>query len=336
MSKLRVSFAKEKGVVFASGDVAYSAGDIKNTWSGKWWERANSGNRYDDLIVKSLAPRKNIGEQPCGDDVPVVCIKSSGRVYSDIASDVVWCIDSDDSDIDTWQPDIEALVKMQDEHDKKALADLKPEPKTVVDAVNHYRGQNSWDHIIFKDDKWGCCDFGEWMKFSVCTKKEFNQCVNEMSLNKYGQIEFDIYSIHTKQLLTKENRDYSFYEKAKSPKQIIELPKPKPQIKTEYEKCVEGFLEVAREHSEGCLYSHHSGGYSEIEGLESLIGNYDHANVYRKVEREYTWQEEAAEFIANSKVLELTDDFSLIGSSDEWDNDFAGLCSIVHNAKAGE
>ena len=55
------------------------------------------------------------------------------------------------------------------------------ENKTVVDAVNYYHGQNSWDRIVFREDKFECCDFGEWMQYSVCTKEEFEQCVKEMA-----------------------------------------------------------------------------------------------------------------------------------------------------------
>ena len=37
----------------------------------------------------------------------------------------------------------------------------------------------------------------------ICTIEQFDQCVKEMSLHKYVQIELDVYSIHEKQLLTK-------------------------------------------------------------------------------------------------------------------------------------
>lgn len=46
----------------------------------------------------------------------------------------------------------------------------------------------------------------------ICTIKEFNQCVNEMSLNGYRQSYLDSYLANTKQLLTKEN-SYSYFQK---------------------------------------------------------------------------------------------------------------------------
>ena len=81
----------------------------------------------------------------------------------------------------------------------------------IVDAVNCLKAGKlfesaGWsvgmmtDNIFYKSEL-------------VCTVEEFNQCVKEMSLNKYGQAEFGIYSIHVKELLTKENSDYSYYEK---------------------------------------------------------------------------------------------------------------------------
>lgn len=91
--------------------------------------------------------------------------------------------------------------------------------KTVVDAVNYFEAE------------WPCTEYRSYMlgasfhngafsqtngalsgHYIICTKEEFNQCVKEMSLNKYGQFEFDLYAIHEKQPLTKENSDYSPYE----------------------------------------------------------------------------------------------------------------------------
>jgi len=226
--------------------------------------------------------------------------------------------------------------------------------KTVVDAVNHYKGQNSRDHIIFKDGRWSGCDSAHWQQFSVCTFAEFNQCVEELSVEAVKPKPFlqtgEAFE-HTKTLNfilerminirgEHESVDYIhklrnaiiFVEKSESPKQKIELPNPR--MKTEYVHC--SIEDAKKYHCDELFFRY---GDEKIEPLRDVDAAFFIINQHklcRKVEREYTWQEEAAEFIANSKVLELTDDLSLIGSSDEWDNDFAGLCSIVHNAKVGE
>ena len=111
--------------------------------------------------------------------------------------------------------------------------------KTVVDAVNYYHGgficdwnANEYNkpsiNICIKSNKdygqeynkgemyVGGTDCDDKYFTTVCTKEEFNQCVKEMSFNyrsePYPSEDFACWEFSTKEPLTKENSDYSYYE----------------------------------------------------------------------------------------------------------------------------
>lgn len=99
MDKLRVGFFKGLGGVLASGDnVSFQNG-------------INS--------IESFAPRLNsTGMQPCGDDMPVV-VDYLDESESRLAGMSTWQIDHQLSDITYWKPDLEALIKLQNDADNK-------------------------------------------------------------------------------------------------------------------------------------------------------------------------------------------------------------------------
>jgi len=162
--KLRVGFVKSMGVKFGIGDC------IKNEGSSAvlgtdWVEMANSTKKIsDDWFVESFAPRKNTGEQPCDDDVPVVL--EYYRNHKDFgnekryAGQVDWaCVTTNKS----WKPDINELIKLQDAHDKQA----KPK-RTKVEFVKVDKNADNgkyWEcarqfaegECEFYSDALGCC-----------------------------------------------------------------------------------------------------------------------------------------------------------------------------------
>lgn len=99
--------------------------------------------------------------------------------------------------------------------------------KTVWDAVNKTKADlnNCWGevrgfntHVIYDcDDKDYLTDTtnGHDEQYIICTIEGFNQCVKDMS-NFAGVELFERYVRVKKELLTKENSDYSHYEQSKS------------------------------------------------------------------------------------------------------------------------
>jgi len=79
-----------------------------------------------NFIVKSFAPRKNTGEQPCGDDVPVDAFSDMFVSRKGVVSCFEW-LGNGSWVPKSWRPDLEALIKMQAEHDKAATEQPKTE-----------------------------------------------------------------------------------------------------------------------------------------------------------------------------------------------------------------
>lgn len=179
MNKLRLDFLKAQNVKLVKGDVCTSpmlseAHTIEDEDDAKDWNDDSDIN--NQCFVVSFAPRKNTGEQPCGDDVPVVCtLRDSTKLRSALGGSIIWEMNAlgfnPVRDVVTWKPELDALIKRQDEHDKQG--------KTVWDAVNHYQsgavkvGTDGWhvglmsDNIFYKSEL-------------VCTIEEVKQCIKEM------------------------------------------------------------------------------------------------------------------------------------------------------------
>ena len=79
------------------------------------------------MTIPSFAPRKNTGQQPCDGDLPVV---TYWRDMEDFEHHKDGRVSWTDGMIKYWMPDLDALIKMQDEHDKKQAVN-KPKPKRV-------------------------------------------------------------------------------------------------------------------------------------------------------------------------------------------------------------
>jgi len=99
-SKLRLDFFLGLGLDLSNGDVC----------KGR-----------DPTIITSFSPRKNTGVQPDCGDVPIIARYNETRTRSDLKSKLSFkfidapCV----LNMESWQPDLNALIKMQDEHDAK-------------------------------------------------------------------------------------------------------------------------------------------------------------------------------------------------------------------------
>lgn len=112
---------------------------------------------YDkDCFVESFAQRKNEGVQPVGDDMPVVANLRGGAEYKDVASKCAWYATIAEYYIESWTPDLEAIIKMQNEYDLKSPASCSFHGSSVtslegsgiklgVDSYNHTYTQTMKD-----------------------------------------------------------------------------------------------------------------------------------------------------------------------------------------------
>jgi hypothetical protein len=124
MDKLRLDYFLSLGLKLVEGD-KYIFTEREYTITGGDNASAISEDEFynEDRIITSFAPRKNTGEQPCGDDVPVLVTLLNKEVREAGGNNSCEGVGSYSTDlnsqyqVDTWQPDIEELIKMQSEHD---------------------------------------------------------------------------------------------------------------------------------------------------------------------------------------------------------------------------
>ena len=127
--KLRLDFFKSIGGKVAKGDVVIdSDGNRVAIKSSALLNSYNLANHSDDkCFIESFALRKNTGEQPCGDDMPVLVEHSVSECLDGEAHKAFMCEwDLNDGCIKSWEYDLEALIKMQAEHDAKEAEPVKP------------------------------------------------------------------------------------------------------------------------------------------------------------------------------------------------------------------
>lgn len=120
MSKLRLDYFLSLGLKLVKGDeYDYSNMHIKLAPVGV--KSSNKPCENDEnRFITSFALRKNTGVQPCGDDVPVVVERVDEGHWSNAAKACDWNTGIGVDDINSWKPDIDALIKMQDEFDSNA------------------------------------------------------------------------------------------------------------------------------------------------------------------------------------------------------------------------
>ena len=128
MSKLRLDYFLSLGLKLVEGDTCTSPSlSVMHTIEDK--DDAEDWNNDSDLnnqcFVLEFAHRKNTGEQPCGDDVPVIMKDKDNNTSRGAASYYEWSLKK--GRYITFIPDLDALIKMQNEHDKQG--------KTVWDAA---------------------------------------------------------------------------------------------------------------------------------------------------------------------------------------------------------
>ncbi len=266
MDELRLDYFLSKGLKLVTGDTSTS--DIEN-----------------QCFIVSFAQRKNTGEQPCGDDVPVIINGNNGYEHEYLSKVVAWDRSPEKSSngafyaILTWKPDLDALIKMQIEHDDGLR---KKRGKTVVDAVNYYQADiyPVIDGSIYKASKVGYfpSNINEPNHELICTIEEFNQCVEEMSVN--GDLkDFERYLIRNKfdvinGVLTKANSDYSEYESNSV----------KPSTKIEY---VNVTVKEAKEfHVDELFFYWGDDNYVALKDVDSQTFIINQHKLRRKVETE--------------------------------------------------
>ena len=120
----------------------------------------------------------------------------------------------------------------------------------------------------------------------------------------------------------------------------IKLKSNPERTKVEYvkvDKNAEGdkYWECARDFAEG-KYEFFTDGnkYLQVTHNNCLLANYKSGLLFRKVEREYTWQDEFESFLL--LILSDSDTKETMACADGWDKEFIEMCNIVVNAKAGE
>jgi hypothetical protein len=126
MKELRLDYFLSLGLKLAEGDT-YATPLVDRIMSVDDPDDAENANndwsRNNECFVVSFAPRKNTGEQPCGDDVPVDAFSDMFVSRKGFVSCFEW-LGNGSWVPKSWKPDLEALIKMQAEHD--ALADSMP------------------------------------------------------------------------------------------------------------------------------------------------------------------------------------------------------------------
>lgn len=156
----------------------------------------------------------------------------------------------------------------------------KKQGKTVWDAVNEYEAYlNPHDEseftfiVVNHADKIVMCHDKNHGKQYVCTIKEFNQYVKDMSEAEWLNPGFPFdYELHTKNF--KENK----------------MSEEKPRMKVEYVKvCEDKFLfwQLAQiQYENNDVYYLDDNTYILIDSNSWLLSQYNESNLYRKVETE--------------------------------------------------
>jgi len=182
----------------------------------------------------------------------------------------------------------------------RSLADLrKKQGKTVVDAVNAWGefelspsgGVETFRYCPADDSIIGCHYKAEASDGLVCTIKEFNQCVKEMSYDG-GYDQFHCYKEASKMKLKPSDNNLG-----DKPAGYV-----KPRTKVEHVPMTTSHhYEIFKAmRDDGDVYVRCEDG--EHEGMQGCIINLadainDEVTIYRKVETEITWQDEAKELL---------------------------------------
>jgi len=116
---------------FLSLGLTLEHGDFIDDGDGNPFEITQLNQLILDKYVKfytvvSFVPRKNTGEQPCDDDMPVLVEYSVSECLDGEAhAAFMFEWDLNDGCIKSWKYDLEALIKMQAEHDTKEAEPVK-------------------------------------------------------------------------------------------------------------------------------------------------------------------------------------------------------------------
>lgn len=172
-----------KGDVYTQGDHDIVVGHNVSV------NMSNMKGHFDSKMhIKSLVNRENDGEQPVGDDIPVITVWNDGEVIYDMTDHIIWRIDDASQHVEniiSWTPDIDALIKMQTKHDATDI-------NKIVDAVNYLRGELTADNCMFWNRGENALHSSngvrkilalEPTKGAICTIEQFNHCVKTLTGN---------------------------------------------------------------------------------------------------------------------------------------------------------
>ena len=123
--KLRLDFFFSLGFKLHKGD-EYTLHNRKRAIPGKLTANTMSEDDEENNIrfINSFASRKNMGERPCDRLLPVDLTfedHECDELCKGLAREVDWIAeDNPIVNVTHWKPDLEALIKLQIEHDKKS------------------------------------------------------------------------------------------------------------------------------------------------------------------------------------------------------------------------
>ena len=151
MNKLRLDYFFSKGGKLVDGDVFIDTTGRRvaigiGNGSGRDQCGDTTANKpcvHDSKrFIESFEPRKNKGVMPCDGDFPVVANLFhrgiSGDSYGCLAKDFRWDFTNKaNCYVEFWQPDINALIEMQNEHDATVskMETVEPKPSVYTQAM---------------------------------------------------------------------------------------------------------------------------------------------------------------------------------------------------------
>ena len=221
--KLRLDYFKSIGGKVAKGDTVTDLGSrVVELSNHILVDPYNLVSYLDDKhFIESFAPRKNTGEQPCGDDMPVLVEYSVSECLDGEAHKAFMCEwDLNDGCIKSWKYDLESLIKMQTEHDAKKVEPVKSRVKVeyvkvrfsklsdafreheesplyICDKGQYHKANGRWIYNIVEAGEW----FSLYRKVEteITWQDELKECLNssEVGIGKLNLTMFESISSHS-------------------------------------------------------------------------------------------------------------------------------------------
>jgi len=302
MNKLRLDYYKSLGLKLEIGDVytiTGARGEDVITCDSQHLDAQNSACSNDkNRFIISFAPRKNTGEQhDCG-DIPIIARYNETRTRCDLKSKLSFeiidapCVLS----MESWIPDLELLIKMQDENDNKGNNMITEAEQKILDnapdGAQYYYRDGHTDKIHYSEHA------GQ-ARLDTLRKKQGKSVVDA---SKYRKAELSVNGA------------------ASAMKELGDAINGKPRMKVEYigvhnSEAIKGVME-----GEDYYYEGYRGAFVLL-AMNSALSRF--CKAFKKVETEITWQDEAEKF-------GVTEDCGDVHFAHMLDRDeFITLCHLV-------